>query len=477
MTWICKECGRTNQDTNSKCWNCGAEKNTSKPEPNDDEKKTKIPGWGAGAIIFAVGLIGFIILFVVSPLSQAFAEVIQAIGKYLALNFPPALVSGLMWWSLLLVITVAFLRVAAKKPNPKLLLEYLGQNLIYIDIFFVIILGYWFTLSSSIPNNPYFVSLKCVVADYSNYQSCIASTQPKNTQTSCKSTTDYKFLDIKFGQVSTNYKLIPPRENHIYSPSITILPYGDHQANHIVVSGQLMNESGFVVQMKADQCLTDSENCQVGPGIPSKVVTLRSVGPVPFIKNSLAYLIVSVSYPYQASGSNAFYIVGSNSNSDLSQVPKSPVYSLGGGPLDIYVNFNTNYYAVGDSAKNPDAATINVFSDISNGKKRCTGEDGFGRIYSIMVTHSSDVKGITAVCSTPEYDKFDEGQAFTLPGTKVSDTQEYNCTFTSPDAQLSGVKSVVFTTAINYDYTEVVPYPTGAMTVCSSDTSQSCISN
>jgi hypothetical protein len=317
-------------------------------------------------------------------------------------------------------------------------------------------------------------TLKCAFNPL-NFQNCIASSSSGgggNVAKICKPIDQYKFLNIQFGEAPDYVLINPVRVDHIFVAEITIMPNNAYTTSGITISGELKNTTGSVIKMKTDTCLTTAENCQVGPGLPPLSITLRSADKINFLANDLAFLYVYVSYPVTASGSNTFYIGKSRTAVQL-ELANNPGPSLGIGPLDSHITFSTNYYLTGSSKYNPDAANIEVYANVVNGKKNCYGEEGYGRVAQIKISHSSDIQGITASCKTPEGDSFNEGQSQDVPGTQVTNIQTYPCTFTAPDdiGDLSAT-SMKFIAAISYNYREVKM--TQGMTVCPSDTSIPC---
>jgi hypothetical protein len=317
-------------------------------------------------------------------------------------------------------------------------------------------------------------TLKCAFNPL-NYQNCISSSSNGgngNVPKICKTIDQYKFLNIQFGEAPDYVLINPVRVDHIFVAEITIMPNNAYTTSGITISGELKNTTGSVIKMKTDTCLTTAENCQVGPGLPPLSITLRSADKINFLANDLAFLYVYVSYPVTASGSNTFYIGKSRTAVQL-ELANNPGPSLGIGPLDSHITFSTNYYLTGSSKYNPDAANIEVYANVVNGKKNCYGEEGYGRVAQIKISHSSDIQGITASCKTPEGDSFNEGQSQDVPGTQVTNIQTYPCTFTAPDdiGDLSAT-SMKFIAAISYNYREVKM--TQGMTVCPSDTSIPC---
>ncbi len=338
------------------------------------------------------------------------------------------------------------------------------------------------TLDSATTNlQPYTNSLKCALAGNFNFQNCATSNPGggNNIPKICKPIEQYKFINIQFGEAPDYVLTNIVRVNNIYSAAITITPNGDRTISGITLSpnSELKDSNGNTVKMQADRCITPEENCQVGPSLPPLLVTLRTVGKVNFQVNDLAFLYVYVSYPFEQSGSNTFYI-GNNRVDIQSELTKSQGPSLGIGPLDSHVTFSTNYYLTGSSINNPNAAKIEVDANVVNGKKNCYGEEGYGMLSQIKISHMSDIQGIAVSCKTPEGDSFSEDQARTVTGKKVTNIQTYPCTFTAPDSIGNiGASSIVFTSAISYTYTEVQLYShngASGMTVCPSDTSISC---
>jgi hypothetical protein len=299
-----------------------------------------------------------------------------------------------------------------------------------------------------------------------------------NIQKTNKPIEDYKFIDVKFGEEATEYKLINQvRVGQIFPAQITIESYAEHDVNNIVVSGELKNETGDTIKMSVLNCATPDENCQVGPNKPPLVITLKSSKPIDFIANSFVYLNIYVSYPFTASGSNDFPIVMYSSAIKGLDTSQAKTLTPGLGPLDTIVHFSTSYYVIGTAKVNPEAANITVYSDIVNGKKKNYGENGYGKIATIEVSYLSDIQipSSSITCVTPDGDSFNEGEVHEVGGLKVTDTQGYTCNFLVPDNIVLNApsKSVKFITTISYNYTDIKK--TDGLPVCPSDQSKPCI--
>lgn len=272
-----------------------------------------------------------------------------------------------------------------------------------------------------------------------------------------KSLDNYKFINVEFVYDETGNNFVNPVTNgKIFSPQIKISANGQHTTTDIVVDGDLTNETGGTIKMNAENCKTADEHCEVGPGRPL-IVTFKSSKPVDFVTNTLVFLNARVSYPYASSGSNDFYVVQSQQDvNGLPDTTQTKALSPGLGPLDIRVSFSKSYYIVGSSQIDPDLANIEVYSDIMNGKQINYGENGYGKIAQIKISHLSDITGVNGICSSPEGDQFNEDQVFDIGGTKVTNIQRFNCTYTIPDTNLEkSFDSIKFVTDLSYNYTEV----------------------
>lgn len=448
---------------------------TKKKEEGIKERLKDIPKPSVSVVYLVMGLIFFFILFIVSPLPQALGFVIAFIAKQLSLTIPQSLQNNIITYLAVVFVSVPIVITLLLHPEIStgelsLIAKRVGTSLIALDFIFLLFVAFWFIFSANIQASGYWQTLKCAFSFSSN---CQTSTQTTNLGF-CKPITDTKYVDVKFGE-QPNYKIINPvRADHVFTIQLTVLPYGDHTTNGITISGEVKNETQDTIKMLPDRCLTSKENCQVGPSLPPLVITLTSAKKINFLENTLSYVFAYVSYPVSSSGSNDFYIVRSPGDiQSLIKTPNKPL-DLGNGPLDTYVHFSTTYYPVGSSKINPDSANIEVLSDILNGKKRCFSEDGYGKIDTIKISHTSDIQGITASCKTPVGDAFNEGETHSVGGLS-GDVQEYTCTFTAPDSDLgaSAFKSVKFTTQITYNYTEIAK--TTGLTVCPSDASQQCL--
>jgi DNA-directed RNA polymerase subunit RPC12/RpoP len=475
VSWVCEYCGKRiiSDDKAIKCPNCGAPR-TKKDEPTSSQKSEKEPESQLSQYIELALHLALSFIPVILAL-QIFVPLFiqQGVPIYIYVIF---VVGGLLTYIGIRrhgIIFGIIIAIVAAIFYLFLLAVVTGNvEVVYAVVSPFVPTQYQDSLKTNLQTG--FQTLKCSFNPL-NFQNCISSSSGGgggNPPKICKPIDQYKFLNIQWGEAPDYVLINPVRADHIFVAEITIMPNNDYTTSGITISGELKNTTGSTIKMKTDACLTTAENCQVGPGLPPLSITLRSADKVNFLTNDLAYLYVYVSYPVTASGSSTFYI-GKSRTAIQSELANNLGPSLGTGPLDSHITFSTNYYITGSSKYNPDAANIEVYANVINGKKNCYGEEGFGRMAQIKISHTSDVQGITASCKTPEQDSFNEGESRDIPGTPVTNIQTYTCTFIAPDdIGNTGATSVKFTSDISYNYTEVKM--TQGMSVCPSDTSISC---
>jgi len=490
MSWKCPNCGYVNKnDKRSKCESCEKGINPSKQQPSKDQQK---PSSGTSK---AINYIIHIILLFAAPLAALYI-------------FWPLLVAQQITIYAAILLIVGTLGMYAVISKHGLLVGIVVTGIVFL--IYLILIGLIDICATGNVQPLYNIILGLTPAAIKNGEgwkesalsnlqtaNCYCSSMLSNptglTSTKCtggtntngntpktnKALADYKFIDVKFGiktgDTTTEYRILNPiRNEHVFVAQVSVANYDDHDVSDITISGYLLNESGDRIPMTTERCLTADEHCQVGPGKPSLQVTLRSSKPVDFQANTIVYFVAEVSYPMISQGSNEFKVVRSYGDlGALGDLSKNLAPGL--GPLDTVVYFSTPYYVVGSSKDNPDAASITIFSDIINGKMKNYGETGYGKIATIKVNHLSDIQipSSAVTCVTPDGDKFGEGEVFEVGGGKVTNIQEYSCSFTVPDASIqSATQGIKFLTTISYNYTDVKK--SDAFTVCPSDPSRAC---
>jgi len=474
----------------------GKENHNPQEETSDDKKKERklnVPPWGKSLGFLLIGAVFFIILFYVSPLSQAVLFFLGFFKQYLLAVLSPSTVDWLInyfiWWCIAFAITLAALITLMSNPDFPYFFNILGKYLIVIDVLFFFLLILWWSalnfgvLDSVLCTAQYGIPFQQISPELG--QRCATYQQSQLPAYAKKGT--HTPLSVSFGITQPDGSVYIPAiyRNDYYSLPLT-LKNADTTEDLSGIAGigwdknDTCTPGDDCIQLLTNVC-SQSNPCTVPSG-KSLPIVMKTDEVIHDKTYSYPDFLTLFEYQKNAYGASELKVV--RSLNDIQSTPTTEPQS-NTGPLDVVIYFAPGLYiegsATGASAQ-PQGSSPFLAAPIKPANPSSTTDVtmyvavanfgiGYGRLQNITIQRVGDYSLLDKLqCAVPlsQGQTFSEGQTENLNAMivpKLGNVQ-FTCDIKINDDIAKSLlnnnhspsQSIPFTASVNYNYYETYTY-------------------